>query len=191
MTSGSALAAFVAASEAPRTKTFVIGSRALKQELAEAELDLVDGDHARDAEVVAVGAHHGFDYGELRVATQALRNGARLYAAGRDATFPMPDGPWPATGAIVAAVEVAGGTAAISVGKPEPFIFDLARSLLDGCRHIAIVGDNLASDVEGGRRAGLTTILVLTGTSQREDIARGEVTPDLVLPDLAALVRAR
>ena len=191
VTAGSALAAFVSQREAPGTKTFVIGSPALKRELAHAGLDLVAGDHGRDAEVVAVGGHHGFDYGELRIATQALRLGAGLYAAGRDATFPMPDGPWPATGSIVAAVEVAGGTTAIAVGKPEPFIFDLARSLLDDCRRVAIVGDNLDSDVAGGRRAGLATILVLTGTSGREDVARADVTPDLVLPDLAALVRAR
>ena len=191
VTAGSALAAFVAAHEAPGTRTYVIGSSSLKRELERVGLELLAGEAGRDADVVAVGGHSGFDYGELRVATQALKRGARLYAAGRDATFPMPDGPWPATGSIVAAVEVAGGTTAISVGKPEPYIFDLARSSLDGCRHVAIVGDNLDSDIAGGTRAGLTTILVLTGTSRREDVARAELKPDLVLPDLAALARVR
>jgi glycerol-1-phosphatase len=189
VTSGSALAAFVAEREPRGAGTFVIGSRSLKRELAEVGLTLLDGDVGRDADVVAVGGHSGFDYGELLVATQALRRGARLYAAGRDATFPMPDGPWPATGAVVAAVEVAGGTQAIAVGKPEPFMFELARSLLDGCERVAVVGDNVASDIAGGRRAGLTTILVLTGTSRREDIDGADLVPDLVLPDLAALVR--
>jgi glycerol 3-phosphatase-2 len=117
-----------------------------------------------------------------------VRRGARLYAAGRDATFPMPDGPWPGTGSIVAAVEVAGGKTAIAAGKPEPIIFAVARSLLAGCRRVAIVGDNLAADIAGGNRAGLTTILVLTGTSGRDDVASAELTPDIVLPDLAALI---
>lgn len=191
VTAGSALAAFLGEREAPGTRTYVIGSTSLKRELERVGIELLAGEAGRDADVVAVGGHSGFDYGELRLATQALKRGARLYAAGRDATFPMPDGPWPATGSIVAAVEVAGGTTAISVGKPEPYIFDLARSLLDGCRRVAIVGDNLDSDIAGGTRAGLTTILVLTGTSRREDVARAEFKPDLVLPDLAALVRAR
>jgi glycerol 3-phosphatase-2 len=190
VTSGSALASFVRDRERAGAPAFVIGSPSLKRELAEAGLQLLAGEAGREAEIVAVGGHDGFDYGELRIATQALRGGARLYAAGRDPTFPMPDGPWPGTGSVVAAVEVAGGKTAIAVGKPEPFMFDVARSLLAGCRRVAVVGDNLASDIVGGARAGLTTILVLTGTSRREELHGGEVTPDLVLPDLAALVDA-
>ena len=172
VTSGSALASVVREREGEGTTAFVIGSPSLK------------------AEVVAVGGHEGFDYDELRIATQALRRGARLYAAGRDATFPMPDGPWPGTGAVIAAVEVAGGREAVAVGKPEPAILEIARSLLGDCSRIAVVGDNLASDIAGGHRAGLTTILVLTGTSSRDDIAGAEVAPDIVVPDLAALASA-
>jgi phosphoglycolate/pyridoxal phosphate phosphatase family enzyme len=187
VTSGSALASFVREREGARTTAFVIGSPSLRAELAQASLELLTGAAARAAKIVVVGGHDGFDYEELRIAAQAVRSGARLYAAGRDATFPMPDGPWPGTGSIVAAVEVAGGTTAVAVGKPEPFIFEIARSLLAGCRRVAIVGDNLAADIAGGKRAGLTTILVLTGTSRREDIGSAEVPPDVVLPDLAAL----
>ncbi len=189
VTSGSALAALVREREGAGTTAFVIGTPSLKGELTQAGLELLAGEAGREAEVVAVGGHDGFNYDELRIATQALRRGARLYAAGRDATFPMPDGPWPATGAVVAAVEVAGGKRAISVGKPEAVLFELARSLLGDCRRVAIVGDNLAADIAGGNRAGLTTILVLTGTGGRDDIAGAEGTPDIVLPDLAAVMR--
>jgi len=188
VTSGSALASFVRDREGVGTTAFVIGSPSLKAELTQAGLELLVGEAGREAEIVAVGGHDGFNYDELRIATQAVRRGACLYAAGRDATFPMPDGPWPGTGSVAAAVEVAGGKTAIAVGKPEPFIFDIARSLLVGCRRVAIVGDNLAADIAGGNRAGLTTILVLTGTSGRDDVASAEVAPDLVLPDLAALI---
>jgi glycerol-1-phosphatase len=188
VTAGRALAALLAGREAPGTTAFVIGSPSLKAELDEVGLRFLAGEAGREAEVVAVSGHEDFDYDELRIATQAVRRGARLYAAGRDATFPMPDGPWPGTGSVLAAVETAGGTRAIAAGKPEPFIFDLARSLLAGCRRVAIVGDNLDSDIAGGNRAGLTTILVLTGTAKREDLAAAGVEPDLVLPDLAALI---
>jgi HAD superfamily hydrolase (TIGR01450 family) len=187
VTSGSALAALVREREGASAKTFVIGSPSLKNELAQVELEVVAGEDGRNAEAVAVGGHEGFNYDELRIASQALRRGARLYAAGRDATFPMPDGPWPGTGSVVAAVEVAGGTTATAAGKPEPFIFDIARAHLADCRRVAIVGDNLHADIAGGQRAGLTTILVLTGTSGQDEIQAAEVTADLVLPDLAAL----
>jgi ribonucleotide monophosphatase NagD (HAD superfamily) len=65
------------------------------------------------------------------------------------------------------------------------------QHLTTRCRRVAIVGDNLAADIAGGNRAGLTTILVLTGTSGRDDVASAEVTPDIVLPDLAALIDTR
>jgi glycerol 3-phosphatase-2 len=190
VTSGSALASFVREREGVGTTAFVIGSHSLMLELRHAGLELLHGDAGRSAEIVAVGGHDGFNYEELRIATQAVRRGARLYAAGRDATFPMPDGPWPGTGAVVASVEVAGGKTAITVGKPERFIFDIARSVLAGCRRVAIVGDNLAADISGGNRAGLTTILVLTGTTGGDELGDAEVSPDIVLPDLAALIDA-
>ena len=190
VTSGSALATLVRGKEGAGRTAFAIGSPALKNELERAGLELCAGEAGRAAEIVAVGGHDGFNYDELRIAAQAVRRGASLYAAGRDATFPMPDGPWPATGAILAAVETAAGRRAIVVGKPEPYIFEIARSLLGDCSRVAIVGDHLEADIAGGKRAGLTTILVLTGTSGSDDITGAGATPDLVLPDLAALLDA-
>ena len=188
VTSGSALASLVREREGVAKTVFVIGSPSLKRELEGAGLELRAGERGREAEIVAVGGHDGFNYDELRVASQAVRCGASLYAAGRDATFPTPDGPWPATGSILAAVETAAGTRAIVAGKPETFIFDIARSLLPGCRRVAMVGDHLVADISGGKRAGLTTILVLTGTTSRQDLDTAELAPDIVVADLAALV---
>jgi 4-nitrophenyl phosphatase len=51
-----------------------------------------------------------------------------------------------------------------------------------------MIGDRIASDIEGGRRAGLATILVLSGASSREEAAAADPAPDLVLDDLAALL---
>ena len=187
VTSGSALASLIRAREGAGRAAFVIGSLALKAELERVGLGLVDGKVGRQAELVAVGGHVGFNYEELRIASQAVRRGAPLYAAGRDATFPMPDGPWPATGAILAAVETAAGAKATVVGKPEGYIFEIARSLLPGRRRIAIVGDTLGSDIVGGKRAGLTTILVLTGTTSRQDLEVAEVRPDFLLEDIGGL----
>jgi len=56
-------------------------------------------------------------------------------------------------------------------------------------RRVAMVGDRISSDIEGGRRAGLATILVLSGASSREQAAAADPAPDLVLDDLAGLLR--
>jgi glycerol 3-phosphatase-2 len=186
VTAGSALATLMRECEPLAQTAFVIGSPSLQAEVADAGFALLSPEDAGAAHVVAVGGHDGFDYRELRAAAQALHGGAVLYGAGRDATFPMPDGPWPATGAVLAAVEVAGGVTATVVGKPEPYIFALARDLLPGQR-VAIVGDHLEADIGGGHRAGLTTILVLTGTASASEADSSPIRPDYVLPDLAAL----
>jgi len=52
---------------------------------------------------------------------------------------------------------------------------------------VAMVGDRVSSDIEGGRRAGLETILVLTGATTREAAEDGEGAPDHVLDGLADL----
>src|SRR4051794_39115275 len=76
---------------------FVVGSQALVDHVAEAGMRIVNRtEFASRADVVVVGAHEALTYAELRTATQAVIRGAELVGATRDASFPMPDGPWPA-----------------------------------------------------------------------------------------------
>jgi len=171
-------------------RALVVGPPALHDEIKGAGFRLVACEEAREAGVVIVGGHEGFDYRELRAAAAAVRAGARLLATGRDAVFPAPDGPWPATGAILAAIETAGGISAVVVGKPERIIFDIAREALAGCARIAVIGDHLTADIEGAKRAGLDAILVLTGATSLADLERAPIPPDLVLDSLAALPEA-
>jgi len=142
---------------------------------------------ARHAGLVVVGGHERFGYSELRAATTAIGGGAQLFATGRDPVVPGSDGPMPATGAILAAIETAAGATATVIGKPEPYVFHIARQALPGCEHIAVVGDNLASDIAGAKHAGLDAILVLTGTATEEDLSHCAIQPDRVFLSLAAL----
>ena len=167
---------------------FVIGAPAFHDTAAAAGLRLLAGEPAREAEVVLVSGHRGFDYEELLTATLALRRGAKLFATSRDPTLPMPGGPWPGTGAVLAAVETASGAVAEIGGKPEPHLFELARWRIGSAARIAMVGDRVSSDVVGGRRAGLGTILVLSGATSREEAEEAAPPPDRIVEDLAALV---
>lgn len=188
MTSGAATAQVVGSLEhLASRKALVIGPPALKGEIKGAGFELVPNDEARTAGLVVVGGHQEFDYAELQAATDAIRNGAQLFATGRDAVFPTADGLRPGTGAILAAIEAAGGRPAVVVGKPEPIIFDIARQALPGCERIGVIGDHLLSDVTGAKRAGLRAILVLTGTTSRADLEQAVIQPDLVLESVSAL----
>lgn len=168
---------------------FVVGSRALVDHVADAGLRVVNNTRfAPRADVVVVGGHDDLVYEEIKVAAQAVLRGAELIGATRDPNFPMPDGPWPGTGAVLAAIEVAGGrTASHVVGKPEAVMYAAALDRLGDGRTLG-VGDRLDVDVAGARRAGLDSALVLTGGTTREQAEAAQPKPTHIADSLAALV---
>ncbi|HWH92278.1 MAG TPA: hypothetical protein VNT03_00320, partial [Baekduia sp.] len=128
VTVGGAVQHVLAETERWRT-AYVVGAPVMHRHVLDAGLKVVNGRDVPSADVVVLAAHDAFDYDELRGAVQAVLEGADLVCAGRDPTFPMPDGPWPGTGAVVAAVEAATGVAATNLGKPaaQPFLTALER----------------------------------------------------------------
>ncbi len=168
---------------------FVIGATPLKEMVAEAGAALLEGEPARAADVVVVSGHRGFDYDELLTAKLALDGGAALFATSHDPTMPMPGGEWPGTGAVLAAVETASGHSAEIGGKPERHLFEMALEAIGPPPRVAMVGDRVSSDIAGGRAAGLTTILVLSGTTGRAEAEAADPAPDHVVENLASLLR--
>jgi ribonucleotide monophosphatase NagD (HAD superfamily) len=100
----------------------------------------------------------------------------------------MPDGQWPGTGAILAAIETATGRKADRVmGKPESPMYEAARDRLGAGRALA-VGDRLDSDIAGAQRAGIHSALVLTGVTTRAQAEEAMPKPTYVADSLASLV---
>lgn len=188
VTAGTVVARMAAEAAGAGGSAFVLGRSALKEMVAATGTRLLDGEEAEGADVVVVSGHPGFDYGELKTAKFALDNGAQLFATSHDPTMPYPGGELPGTGAVLAAVEVASGKRATIAGKPERHLFEMAIEVVGGGR-LAMVGDRISSDIDGGRAAGLETVLVLSGTSSREEAEAADPAPDHVLEDLAGLVR--
>jgi HAD superfamily hydrolase (TIGR01450 family) len=217
VTAGMVAARLAAQAAGVDGSAFVIGAEPLKRMVAAAiaprnarqagkrrgDPPLLEGEAGRGAAVVVVSGHRGFDYGELLTAKLALDRGAALVATSHDPTMPMPGGEWPGTGSILAAVETASGRTAEIGGKPEGHLFEMALaaigrgSFVTGevqkeprrVGRVGMVGDRISSDIEGGRRAGLETVLVLSGTSGREEAEAADPPPDHVLDDLAGLLR--
>lgn len=205
VTAGMVAARLAAAAAGPGGGVFVIGAEPLKEMVATAGATNLVGEAGEAADAVVVSGHRDFDYGELRIAKRALDGGAALLATSRDPTMPMPGGEWPGTGAVLAAVETASGRRAEIAGKPERHLFEMALAALQPSRgsfrtndvrkeprdddvRVAMVGDRVSSDIAGGRAAGLETILVLSGTGDREDAERAKTAPDHVLDSLAGLL---
>ena len=166
---------------------FVIGEPPLERELAAHGFEV-----RRDADVrwVVIAFDRTFDYGKLNVALQAVKRGARLIATNPDRTCPTEDGEIPDCAGMTAAVEaVTGRRVEAIVGKPSPIILRVALATLGVAPGDAVmVGDRIETDIEMGVRAGLATVLVLTGITRAGDPRIAETAPTLVLPSLRDLI---
>lgn len=188
VTAGMVAASLAAEAAGSGGGAFVIGAPALKEMVAAAGTRVLEGEAAQEADAVVVSGHRGFDYAELLTAKRALDRGAALVATSRDPTMPFPGGEVPGTGAVLAAVEVASGQRAEIAGKPERHLFEMASEAIGGDGRLAMVGDRVASDVAGGHAAGLETVLVLSGTTSREEAETADPAPDHVLENLSSLL---
>lgn len=162
---------------------------------------------ARAAAVIVGDSPEALTHANLNSAFRLIRNGARLIGMHRNPWWLTPDGPTLDSGAYVAGLEFAAGVPARIIGKPAPAFFsiavqDLRRDLT--IRHsgrirrseIAMVGDDVRTDVLAGQRAGLRGVLVLTGKHGLDELARlprhgrGGREPHGVAPSLADVVAA-
>jgi NagD protein len=77
------------------------------------------------------------------------------------------------------------------VGKPNPMMFRSALNKIGAhSESTAMIGDRMDTDIVAGIEAGLHTILVLSGISDRSEIERYPFRPDEVLDSVADLVDA-
>lgn len=184
VTAGWATAQFLAEYH-PDDTVFVIGDEALRLDIEEAGLAVVDSGTAN----VVVAAHdEHVSYDRLTAALRAFGPDTTLIAPNRDRVYPSADGPVPGAGASVGAVEGMTGQEALVVGKPETRMADIAAESVDATtKNCLIVGDNLQTDILMGERAGMTTALVLTGVSTRAAAEAATVQPDYVLDSLEAV----
>ncbi|KAB1109814.1 HAD-IIA family hydrolase [Micromonospora aurantiaca] len=166
----------------------VVGAEALRAELRAVGLRPVS---TADEEPAAVAQGYGPQVGwsDLAEASLAVRAGAPWYATNTDRTLPSPRGPLPGNGSLVAVLRTAlGRDPDVVVGKPEPALFTTAARRA-GTGRTLVVGDRLDTDIEGARRAGLDSLLVLTGVSDAAELlaAPEERRPAYVSFDLAGL----
>ncbi len=190
VTVGGAMQHLLADTRTGRT-AFVIGTDALRKHVTDAGLRVLnDTDLASRAEVVVVGGTEELVYADLREASLAVRRGADFLATARDPTYPQPDGLWPGTGAILAAVEVASGRTAEIVGKPEPQLFLTALDRMGRDRRTLAVGDRVDTDLAAAAAADLDAALVLSGGTERQALNGFEPAPVAVTDTLADLILA-
>jgi HAD superfamily hydrolase (TIGR01450 family) len=187
-TSAQAAAAVLAERLPAGAAVLIVGAPALREEVAEVGLRPVE--RAEDAPAaVAQGYGPKVGWEQLAEASVAIRRGAEWVVTNTDRTLPSPRGPLPGNGSLVAALATALDRGPdLVVGKPEPTLYQqIVRAR--GARRPLVVGDRIDTDVEGANRAGMDSLLVLTGVTTQADLrhAPPRQQPTYVAADLRAL----
>lgn len=138
---------------------------------------------------VVLGETRTYSFEAITTAIQLIVNGARFIATNPDPTGPSPAGPLPATGSVAALITRATGIEPYFVGKPNPLMMRSALNRIEGHSETTVmIGDRMDTDIVSGMEAGLRTVLVLTGSTRREDVQRFPYRPTRIVDSIAELV---
>jgi NagD protein len=163
----------------------VIGESGLTTALHSAGYTLVE----RDPDYVVLGETRTYSFERIAQAIRLIVGGARFIATNPDPSGPTPDGPLPATGAVAALISRAAGVEPYFVGKPNPLMMRSALNAIDAhSESSAMVGDRMDTDVVSGLEAGMHTVLVLTGSTQRDEAERYPFRPSRIVDSIADLI---
>jgi NagD protein len=166
----------------PGGSAYVIGEAGMTTALHDAGYTLTD----RNPDFVVLGETRTYSFEAITRAIRLVESGARFIATNPDVTGPSEEGPIPATGSVAALITRATGREPYFVGKPNPMMLRSALNQIEAhSENTVMVGDRMDTDVVAGIEAGLETILVLTGSTRREDISRFPWRPGRVLDSIA------
>src|SRR4051795_3950061 len=153
----------------PHGSAYVLGESGLTTALH--EIGYVQTD--LDPDYVVLGETRTYSFTAITRAIRLIDNGARFIATNPDPIGPSTEGSLPACGAVAAMITKATGVEPYFVGKPNPMMMRSALNQIDAhSESTAMIGDRMDTDVVCGMEAGLHTILVLTGVTQKEHIDR-------------------
>jgi NagD protein len=182
-TSALATAAFLK-SQQPGGTVFVIGESGLINALYGAGFTMND----TNPDYVVVGESKMYTYDKITHAIRLVLGGAKLIGTNPDVTGPTDQGLVPATGALMAPIELATGAKSYYVGKPNPLIMRHALRKLDCRREDAvIIGDRMDTDIIAGIESEIRTVLVLTGVTREDDLKRFAYRPSHILKSVGEI----
>jgi NagD protein len=183
-TSAMATAAFLA-SQKPGCTAYVIGEGALSKDLYDKKIYMNDV----NPDYVVVGESRSYNFEKIEKAIELVLKGAKLIGTNPDITGPTERGIMPATGSLVAPIEISTGKKAYFIGKPNPLMLRHGLQKL-GCHSgdIAFVGDRMDTDIIAGIESNVDTVLVLSGVTSMEDIDKFPYRPKYIFNNVGEIL---
>lgn len=187
ITSGTATLRYLREKYPPGSRIHVISDAPLKEQIAGAGFELADETVA----AVVVSMDRSLTYETIKRGTLLIRDGAEFIATNADASYPAEEGLLPGSGTLVAAFAASTDRQPVVMGKPEPGIFELALKQMGlTAGQVASVGDRLETDIAGGQRLGMRTILLLSGVTTPAILENSPIQPGWLFPGLVELTEA-
>ena len=173
-------------SQAPESTAYVIGEAALTKALYDRHIYMNDV----NPDYVIVGETRTYSFEKLEKAINLVLNGAKLIGTNPDITGPTEKGIMPATGSLIAPIEIATGKKAYFVGKPNPLMLRHGLKTLNCHSHeIAFIGDRMDTDIIAGIESNVDTILVLSGVTNRETIDLYPYRPKYIFDGVSDIIK--
>lgn len=168
----------------PNGTAFVIGESGLTTAIHEAGYIITD----TDPEYVVLGETDTYSLDMITKAVRLIAKGARFIATNPDPSGPGVGGLVPACGAVAAMIEKATGVSPLFIGKPNPLMMRTALNYLGAhSENTIMVGDRMDTDIIAGVQSGMETILVLSGVTRREEVARFPYVPTHIYKSVAEI----
>ncbi len=170
----------------PGKRAFVLGNEYLIEEFTQMGV-IVDQENP---EIVVIGYDTTLDYKKMTRVCDLVRAGLPYIATHPDFNCPTETGFAPDIGAIMAFIEASAfRRPELIVGEPNTGIVEAAlRRTGLKAGEMAMVGDRLYTDIETGLRSGMLSILVMSGETTEEMLAKSETVPDLKFGRLADMI---
>jgi NagD protein len=172
----------------PGCTVFVIGEGGLLAALHERKI----ASDAIEPRYVVVG-EGSTTMDRLTKAHECIEKGARLLATNPDNWCPVSSNKTrPGAGATAAFLEASTGRRAYYLGKPNGYMFHRARRKLSDLalgtpQQVVMIGDTIETDIRGAFEAGMQSYLVLSGSTQFEDVADHVYQPTRIMRSVAEL----
>ncbi len=183
-TSALATADFLSA-QRPHGSAYVVGEAGLTTALHDIGYVMTD----RDPDYVVLGETRTYSFEAITRAIRLIEGGARFIATNPDPSGPSAQGTLPATGSVAALISTATGRSPYFVGKPNPLMMRSALNRLEAHSETTVmVGDRMDTDIISGLEAGIRTVLVLTGSTRRDQVETFPYRPTRVIDSISDLV---
>lgn len=172
-------------------KIFLMGTPALEEEFANAGFQLVK-ERDKEIDAVVLGFDTTLTYEKLWIACDYIREKGKYIATHPDFNCPLEGGKFmPDAGAMIAFIEASTGIVPEVIGKPnEKIIEAICNQYHLNRKDLVIVGDRLYTDIKTGENAGITSVLVLSGETSKEDYEASNILADYIFPSVKELGEA-